>query len=513
MLTAPPPLSDNLPPFRWPRTVDEIQQQVRTVEAASKQALDAVAAVADGHETFENVIEPLMSVPHYKTNPMVCQAKFLQHCSTQPEVRAAADAAGTAFAALKASGRTRADVYSKVKAFSVSAACAGLSKHNSHFVSSLLASFEASGLGLSTEEQARLQELRETDAAVCSAFKKNLAEDTTALFFAAEELDGVDPKWVAERTQPEGGSQAGQVKVTLKYPDLLPVLSTCAVSATRERLSRAREVEAYANNLELVAQGVTLRRRIAVLLGRSSWAHHATATRMSGSPAAVEAFSAPLLARAKAGAARDLEALRVLKVAHLRERGELDAADGADRVRLLAHDVAFYSSERLKREYGVDQEAVRAYFPLDHVVETTMAIYQELLGLVFHQVDQFDTWHPKARYTRTPRHATPRPHTSPAQLARMPRLHATPRTPRHATPHWGRAVGRAQFGWREPRVGWVSGCTGGGKGEPALPRHLQPRSSARSAHAKSRPTYRSVCRQDRRAGCLSARTAVSRSAA
>lgn len=402
VLPAPPPLSDDLPPFRWPRTVDEIQQQVRTVEAASKQALDAVAAVADGHETFENVIEPLMSVPHYKTNPMVCQAKFLQHCSTQPEVRAAADAAGTAFATLKARGRTRADVYRKVKAFSVSAACAGLSKHNSHFVSSLLASFEASGLGLSTEEQARLQELREKDAAVCSAFKKNLAEDTTALFFAAEELDGVDPKWVAERTQPEGGSQAGQVKVTLKYPDLLPVLSTCAVSATRERLSRAREVEAYANNLELVAQGVTLRRRIAVLLGRSSWAQHATATRMSGSPAAVEAFSAPLLARAKAGAARDLEALRVLKVAHLRERGELDAADGADRVRLLAHDVAFYSSERLKREYGVDQEAVRAYFPLDHVVETTMAIYQELLGLVFHQVDQFDTWHPKARHT-TPR--------------------------------------------------------------------------------------------------------------
>jgi Zn-dependent oligopeptidase len=189
VLPAPPPLSEDLPPFQWPRTADEIKKQFSMVEAASKQTLDAVAAVADGQETFANAIEPLMTVPHYKTNPLVCQAKFSQHCSTQPEIRAAADAAGTAFAALKARGRTRADVYRKVKAFSASAASAGLSTHNAHFVSSLLTSFERSGLGLlSAEEQAKLQELRDRDAVVCSAFKKNLAEDTTALFFTAEEL-------------------------------------------------------------------------------------------------------------------------------------------------------------------------------------------------------------------------------------------------------------------------------------------------------------------------------------
>ena len=394
VLPAPPPLSDELPPFVWPRTPAEIREQVVAVEVASKQALDAVAAVPDGQETFTNTIEPLLAAPHFKTNPLVGQAKFLQHCSTDPDLRNVADAAGTAFATLKARGRTRTDVYRKVQAFSKTKECAELSEYWSHFVGSLLMSFEASGLSLSPEDQGTLQDLRDKDAAVCSAFKKNLAEDATALFFSPEELEGVDAKWIAERTQPTGVANAGLVKVTLKYPDLLPVLSTCAISSTRERLSRAREVEAYGNNLDLVVEGIKLRRRIASLLGYSSWAQYATATRMSGSPGAIEAFISPLLEKARSGATSDLEALRQLKVAHLRERGELGDTP-ADAVEVFAHDVGFYSNERLKREHGVDQEAVRAYFPLDHVVETTMAIYQELLGLVFHEVYQFDTWHPQ----------------------------------------------------------------------------------------------------------------------
>ena len=80
----------------------------------------------------------------------------------------------------------------------------------------------------------------------------------------------------------------------------------------------------------------------------------------------------PLLAKVKEGAARDLERLKGLK------GGALEASD-----------VSFYSAKLLKESYGVDHEAVRAYFPLDHVVATTLEIYQELLGLEFIEIEKW----------------------------------------------------------------------------------------------------------------------------
>ena len=60
----------------------------------------AVAAV--DAPTFATVIEPLMNAPHFKTNKAICEAKFLQHCSTNSILREAADGAGARFAKLKA---------------------------------------------------------------------------------------------------------------------------------------------------------------------------------------------------------------------------------------------------------------------------------------------------------------------------------------------------------------------------------------------------------------------------
>ena len=385
VLPPPPPLGDGVPPFAWPDSVARIEALAAAVERDYEVLMDAVAAVADADVSFETVIRPLMRPPHYKTDARVAEAKFLQHCSTDAALRAAADAAGARFASLKAKGRTRADVYARVVAFCGTAERSALPAYESHFVDAIRGQFERSGLGLSAADQKVLQDLRDRDAAVCSEYKKNLAEDATQLFFDERDLAGLPETWLAERRRSDG-----KIKVTLKYPDLLPVLQSCDVAATRRDVSAARERDAYGNNLDLVAEGVALRKRIAGLLGKTSWASLATETRMSGSPEAIDAFTKPLKEKTAAAAAAEIERLRALK------RADVGAGDAA----LNAWDVSYYSSRLLKEEYGVDHEAARSYFPLDHVVRTSMAIYQELLGLVFTELDRFDTWHPAVRCFR-----------------------------------------------------------------------------------------------------------------
>ena len=128
-------------------------------------------------------------------------------------------------------------------------------------------------------------------------------------------------------------------------------------------------------------------------------AHFVTETRMSGSPEAVTEFMDKIRELAAGGAAEDLETLRQAKIKHLEGRGELEAAGGADGVKIEAHDTGFYHNQILKEEYGVDQEAIREFFPLDHVVAVTLEIYQELLGLVFTEVPpgKFQSWHAELR--------------------------------------------------------------------------------------------------------------------
>lgn len=254
----------------------------------------------------------------------------------------------------------------------------------------LLKDFERGGLALPPDGRKELQRLLDADAAACASYGANLANDATKLYVRPQELEGLPEAFIKERT-----GEDGMVALTLKYPDIIPVTGQCEVQATRKALSMARE-SAFGNNLDLMADGARLRKQTATLLGYKSWAHYVTETRMAGSPEVVVPFLAKIRDLARDGAAADLEKLRLAKQAHLEARGEVAAGE---QVTLEAWDTGFYHNLVLKRDFGVDTEAVRAYFPLDHVVSTTLAIYQELLGLSFTEVPQgaFSRWHEDVR--------------------------------------------------------------------------------------------------------------------
>ena len=206
----------------------------------------------------------------------------------------------------------------------------------------------------------------------------------------------------------------GIVKLTLKYPDMLPVLSKCEVATTRRSMTLAREGgQAYGNNLDLVAEGVQLRKQTAALLGYKSWAAFRLESRMAGDPETVTEFMGKIRDLAQPGLAKDLESLRAAKRKHmsgatakLSRRGSSDLGGGVDPSVFVddpetihAWDTSFYHNMILKEDFGVDTEAIREYFPLDHVVETTLEIYQELLSLRFEEIPKgsFESWHAEVR--------------------------------------------------------------------------------------------------------------------
>ena len=162
-------------------------------------------------------------------------------------------------------------------------------------------------------------------------------------------------------------------------------------------MAEAREgPTAYKNNLDLVAKGIQLRKQIAALLGYPSWAEYICTSRMSGSYQAVDDFLSNLQSKLESAGKEDYNTLLQLKEEHCKE--SVWEFDG----KLNAWDTSFFGNCLLKTKYGVDSEKIKEYFPLDHVVETTLSIYQELLGLTFEELPKgtYWSWHKEVRCFR-----------------------------------------------------------------------------------------------------------------
>mmetsp|Transcript_21450 Transcript_21450/g.27915 ORF Transcript_21450/g.27915 Transcript_21450/m.27915 type:complete len:756 (+) Transcript_21450:22-2289(+) len=423
----------DLPPFKWKVSVEDIKTSTQQVLDDAESNLNNIA-LNKLKPTFENTIRPLMLSPNYKTNHLVCQSKFLQHASPNSDIREISEEAGKKFASFKASARMRSDVYEKVLLYHTNLNNNNekekkdkeeekeLSNHQKHFIESILNDFKKGGLDLDEEKRNQLQTLLSQDTKCCAQYKNNLGEDSTQLVFTRAELRGLPESFMDERVDP---TDKNSIILYLKYPDIIPVLSQCEVSSTRERINQARECEAYGNNLELVAEGAQIRYQIAKLLNKKSWSHYVLKQRMAETPEKVLSFLSNIKTLSQNGLEKDLSDLRKMKRKHLKELSDKYpneykqiAGDGYGHVNhdtsrpttttsggnetfeeIQAWDIAYYHSIILKNDYGVDNELIREYFPINHVIETTMEIYQTLLSLTFTEIPygQFESWHDEVR--------------------------------------------------------------------------------------------------------------------
>ena len=52
----------------------------------------------------------------------------------------------------------------------------------------------------------------------------------------------------------------------------------------------------------------------------------------------------------------------------------------------------------MQHKLNFSDDQLREYYPLNHVITTTLDIYQELLNLKFTELQNVETWHPEVRF-------------------------------------------------------------------------------------------------------------------
>jgi Zn-dependent oligopeptidase len=121
------------------------------------------------------------------------------------------------------------------------------------------------------------------------------------------------------------------------------------------------------------------------MLGYATWADYAMEVRMADSPERVRSFYQDLVPPLEAAARREI--------------GELQAIAAADGIheRIQPWDWQYYDTRLSRDEYGVNQNEVSEYLPLNQVMEGMFRLTGDVLGLDYRQVPDPKAWHPSVQ--------------------------------------------------------------------------------------------------------------------
>ncbi len=250
-------------------------------------------------------------------------------------------------------------------------------------------SFVRNGALLNDEDKDILKQIDADLTRLKLTFNKNVLKETndyTLKITHQDDLKGLPSSHVetAKKLADEKGEEGWMF--TLHAPSYIPFMKYIKNRALRRKMSLAYGARAFKNNTynneKIVLEIAKLRHQRAALLGYSSHAHYVLEERMAQTPDKVLTFLDTLYAYAYPNAKKEIEKL-----------AELARKDGIDQ--LEKWDIAYYMNLLKEKELNLDEEKLKAYFPLEKVIKGVFDIAQKLYGLQFKKTDKIETYHPE----------------------------------------------------------------------------------------------------------------------
>ena len=172
---------------------------------------------------------------------------------------------------------------------------------------------------------------------------------------------------------------------TLQYPSYLPFMKYADNRELREKLFRAFTVKGnqgnvYDNN-ENIKRILELKLELARLLGYHSYAEYQLAQRMAETPERVNKFLQDLHEASRPYAEKDY--------AEVQSFAEKLGFEG----KIQRWDWAYYSEKLKNEKYGFNEEEVKPYFELNHVIDGVFGLVKQLYGLSLKENKDIQVYH------------------------------------------------------------------------------------------------------------------------
>ena len=347
-----------------------------------KLVYDSVGAVDSSKASFATVLKPLLDIDTdsytrgvtIQLAGMVAEDKVLRDASSEAEKKL--DDFGVEMA-------MRKDIFDNIVAFSKTDEANGLDQEHKRYMEKTIIEGKRNGLHLPESERDEVKEIKKKISDLGITFNKNLNEDTSHVWLERSQLKGVSKDLLDDLDKDE----SGKLKVTMKYPHFFPVTRKCNVPETRQIVEKAFQSRCMKENTAIIEEIVQLRSRKATILGYSNHAAYVQEIRMAKSPDTVHSFLKVLSEKLQPLWTKEKAVMLKYKEDEAKELNyEFDN-------KLNFWDFRYFMAMVEEKQYAVDQESLKEYFPVETVTSGLMDIYQKILGLKFTKLEGTEVWH------------------------------------------------------------------------------------------------------------------------
>jgi thimet oligopeptidase len=347
----------------------EIADLCQRAIAKANQRFNAVGSVPSASRTLENTLLALENA-NADLSEEITPLLFMKQVSTDPAVRAEAGACEQAISDFGVEISSRRDLYNAVKE------AKGRDPFEKRLAMRTIQGFERNGLKLSDTDLQKVKTLNQRLGKLQNDFSTNLINDKTTLTFSESELEGARPDYLSRLKHSQNGLTVGVSEV-----DFNEILKYVKNSESRKRFLFAFLNRAADANTALLEEAVQIRQKLARLLGFKTWADFQIEPRMAKSSKTVFDFLNGLKTKLAKRNRKDFDQLLAFKK-------ELDPQAST----LNQWDQTYFDYQLSKRDYKIDDELVREYFPADVVISSLFDVYAKMLSLQFVEVKGAKVW-------------------------------------------------------------------------------------------------------------------------
>ena len=380
------------PMLRTKWTPAELTAECDRVEKDTEARFAKLVAIPDAQRTFATSFEGIEDIG-VEFSETYARLSFMKDIHPEAAVRDASAACEEKLGKYAVLLASRKDLYLAMKGYLDNAGKKEMARdpggvgaepplwdpEQKRLVEITMRDFKRNGLELPDAQREELIKVRQRITELQTQFQKALGEDKTQIVVTREELEGMPDEWIDERleTKPAKGAKVvrkktDKVVVTTKYPDYYPVMENAKRESTRKKLEVAfMNRGGGTKNIALLNEAIELRAKAAKILGYETHLDYITEDRMAKDGKTVTAFLERMKAGLRPGLEADAAKMAALKAADTKKK---DA-------KIESHDWRYYMNQIKKRDYAVDDEATRQYFPSDKVTAGLFEVYERLFGL------------------------------------------------------------------------------------------------------------------------------------